>query len=68
MIPLSEFKQKLRSTAQGMSDQEIEQLREAEYQLADIIFDRWLKTINNNPNKKFVANDKLCYNKNEANK
>jgi hypothetical protein len=42
-IPLVEFKKLLGTLASGRSEAEIEQMREIEYRLANIIFDSWLR-------------------------
>jgi hypothetical protein len=42
-IPFIEFKNLLGTLASGRSDAEIEQMREIEYRLANIIFDSWLR-------------------------
>jgi hypothetical protein len=46
MIPLHEFKKLLGSAASGLSDAEIERLRDLEDRLADIVFDAWLRKRN----------------------
>jgi hypothetical protein len=43
MINLSAFKQLLGEDAQDMTDTEIEQVRDAQYQLAEIMFSMWAK-------------------------
>jgi hypothetical protein len=43
MISLAAYKQILGDEAQGMTDAEIEQIRDAQYQLAEIIFPMWSK-------------------------
>jgi hypothetical protein len=49
MIPLHEFKKLLGTAALGLSDAEIERLRDMEDRLADIIFDAWLRKRNQQP-------------------
>jgi hypothetical protein len=51
-IPISEFKKLLGSAAAGLSDSEIERLRDLEDRLADIVFDSWLR--NRNPQSKMA--------------
>lgn len=46
MIPFLEFKKLLGNAASGLSDAEIERLRELEDRLADIVFDAWLRKRN----------------------
>lgn len=46
MIPFEDYKRLLGSSAQGMSDAEIEQLRNLHYEWADMFFDGWLKSKN----------------------
>lgn len=41
MISIEKFKQLLGSEAHNLSDKEIEQIRDSQYQLADIAFDMW---------------------------
>ncbi len=41
MISIEKFKQLLGSEAQNLTDKEIEQIRDSQYQLADIAFDMW---------------------------
>lgn len=41
MFSLSKFKNLLGKEAQGLSDEEIEQIRDAQYQFARLAFDRW---------------------------
>jgi hypothetical protein len=48
-IPISEFKKLLGSAAAGLSDSEIERLRDLEDRLADIVFDSWLRKRNPQP-------------------
>lgn len=43
MISIEKFKKLLGSEAQNLTDKEIEQLRNTQYQLADILFDMWWK-------------------------
>lgn len=43
MISVEKFKQLLGSEAQNLSDKEIEQIRDYQYQLAGIAFDIWWK-------------------------
>jgi hypothetical protein len=49
MIPFDEFKKLLGSEAEGLSDVEIERIRDIEHRLADIIFDAWLQERNSPP-------------------
>jgi hypothetical protein len=46
MIPIHEFKQLLGTGASGLSDAEIERIRDLEDRLADIVFDAWLRKRN----------------------
>jgi hypothetical protein len=48
-ISISEFKKLLGSAASGLSDAEIERLRDLEDRLADIVFDSWLRNRNPQP-------------------
>jgi len=48
-IPIPEFKKLLGPAASGLSDSEIERLRDLEDRLADIIFDSWLRNRNPQP-------------------
>jgi len=41
MIALSKYKQILGEDAKGMSDDEIRQLRDAQYRFARLAFDKW---------------------------
>lgn len=43
MISFEDYKRLLGSSAQDMKDEEIERLRNLHYQLADMIFDTWIK-------------------------
>ncbi|MFA6273643.1 MAG: hypothetical protein WC662_00600 [Candidatus Paceibacterota bacterium] len=55
MISLEEFKKALGSLEQELTEEEILKLRENQDQMADILFNMWLKEINkNNDNKKEV--------------
>lgn len=49
MIPLHEFKKLLGNTASGLSDADVERLRDLEDRLADIVFDAWLRKRNAPP-------------------
>ena len=46
MIPLPDFKRILGSTANNLSDKQIEAIRDAQDRLADIFFDSWLRERN----------------------
>jgi len=48
-IPIGEFKELLGVAASGLSDSEIEDLRDWEDRLADIVFDWWLRKRNSPP-------------------
>ena len=48
-IPIPEFRKLLGSAASGLSDSEIERLRDLEDRLADIVFDSWLRNRNSQP-------------------
>jgi hypothetical protein len=48
-IPIPEFRKLLGSAASGLSDSEIEHLRDLEDRLADIVFDSWLRNRNSQP-------------------
>jgi hypothetical protein len=48
-IPIPEFKKLLGPAASGLSDSEIEHLRDLEDRLADIVFDSWLRNRNAQP-------------------
>ncbi len=43
MIALSKYKRLLGEDAKGMSDDEIRQLRDAQYQFANLAFEKWKK-------------------------
>ena len=43
MLSLSEFKKALGPVADQLSEDEITKLRDLQYRLADVIFDRWLR-------------------------
>lgn len=43
MISISKFRQLAGKEAQGLSDEEIEQIRDAQYQFAELAFDMWAK-------------------------
>ena len=43
MISIEKFKKLLGSEAQNLTDKEIEQIRNDQYKLADILFDMWRK-------------------------
>jgi hypothetical protein len=49
MISLDEFKKLLGKAAAGLSDAEIESIRELEYRIADATFDIWLRERNSTP-------------------
>jgi hypothetical protein len=51
-IPIPKFKKLLGPAASGLSDSEIEHLRDLEDRLADIVFDSWLR--NRNPQQIMV--------------
>ena len=42
-ISIAEFKKLLGSEAQNLTDKEIEQIRNDQYKLADILFEMWWK-------------------------
>lgn len=48
-IPIPEFKKLLGTAASGLSESEIEYLRDWEDRLADIFFDWWLRKRNSRP-------------------
>ncbi len=50
MISIEKFKQLLGSEAQNLTDKEVEQVRDSQYQLAGIAFDMWQE--NKKENKK----------------
>ena len=50
MLSLSEYKKILGENAQGMTDEEIEELRDAHRNLAEIVFEHWQKNRKNNSN------------------
>lgn len=52
MIALDEFKKLLGNAAEGLSDAEIESIRELEYRIADAVFDVWLRERNSSPQKR----------------
>lgn len=56
MISIEKFKQLLGSEAQNLTDKEIEQIRDSQYQLDDIAFDMWQEDKNN---KKTICNKLL---------
>ena len=43
MINLSKFKEILGEEARGLTDQEIEKIRDAQYKLAELAIEFWLK-------------------------
>lgn len=43
MMALSKYKKLLGEDANGMSDEEIRQLRDAQYQFARLAFEKWQK-------------------------
>lgn len=49
MISFDEFKKLLGPAADGLSDADIEHIRDIEYRLADIVFDDWLRKRNELP-------------------
>jgi hypothetical protein len=49
VISLDEFKKLLGTAADGLSDAEIEKIRELEYRIADATFDIWLRERNSTP-------------------
>ena len=49
MIPLHECKKALGTVAKNLSDKEIEKIRDILDQFADLLFDDWLKKINQDP-------------------
>ena len=46
MIPLPDFKNLLGKYAESLNEEQIKQLQNMEYQIADAIFDQWLKKHN----------------------
>ena len=46
MISLPEFRKLLSPAADALSDEEVGRIREAEYQLAEVIFEFWLRKKN----------------------
>lgn len=43
MISLSKFRELLGDDAQDLTDEEIERIRDAQYQFAKLVFDKWAK-------------------------
>jgi len=43
MLPLSKYKKLLGEDVKGMSDEEIRQLRDAQYRAARLAFEKWKK-------------------------
>ncbi len=43
MISLPKFKELLGDEARGLSDEKIERVRDAQYQLARLAFDKWAR-------------------------
>lgn len=43
MIPFSEYKELLGAEAEGMTDEQIKELRDDQYAFAQLAFDSWLK-------------------------
>ena len=43
MISLSKFKELMGDEAQGLTDEEIEAIRNAQYQFAKLAFDKWAR-------------------------
>ena len=71
MIPITKLKEKLENHVQRTSDKEIEQIRDIQEQLADVIFSMWIehKLGRNRRNRKEQVGKKaimkilpLCYN------
>ncbi len=51
MLSLSEFKKLAGKEAQGLTDEEIEQLRDIMSQLADHLFDMWIDSFSKDENE-----------------
>jgi hypothetical protein len=49
MISLHEFKKLLGKAADGLSDVEIESIRELEYRIADAAFEMWIRERKGSP-------------------
>jgi len=47
MIPLPKFKQILGDVAKNLSDEEIEKIRDAQRDLAEVVFEQWFKEKHN---------------------
>ena len=52
MISIEKYKKILGSEAQNLSDEEIEQIRDAQYKLADVLFDMWWEDENEKNRKR----------------
>jgi len=48
MISIPEFKKLLGESAQGLSDKEIEEIRDAQRSMAEIVFEHWQNNRNEN--------------------
>lgn len=46
MVPLAKFKELLGYEAKGMTDEEIEKIRDAQYGFARLAFEKWAKEKN----------------------
>lgn len=62
MITLPKFKALLGPIAEKMTDEQIGQLRDAEYRIADAVFDQWLGTFNKKRAKQHGFNNPLEHN------
>jgi hypothetical protein len=49
MIPIPKFKILLGPAAAGLSDAEVERIRDLEYRFANLIFEAWLRKRNSQP-------------------
>ena len=55
LLSLPEYKEALGEDAKGISDKELEQLRDAQRDLAEVIFEQWLKDKHNNKNDNIMS-------------
>lgn len=65
MISLSKFKKLLGAEANGLTDEEIEHIRDVQYQFARLAFDKWEKE--KKPITNFDKTNKIYYNVDESN-
>lgn len=49
MIPVDKFRDLLGEEADGLTNKQIEEIRDLEYRIADAVFDLWLRERNSYP-------------------